>query len=259
MLDLEGLILIETELDDFIREKINWNLQNCNSNNMKSFFNFTKSLIKFGELFLNNKTRDIRIYKQQEYTFVSTIVLERYYAIDNSGLSHSFIFGPNQSSINSRDIFYGFHSRFNSWGISLDKSFSYYECVKNFNPNKPNFPNLEFLKNEYLPLKKPNYGGGYFTAGNDSDISRHGPLIYRDENNCFHLPIVQLLKETLNLNKFFKSIKTELTPEYILFRSCEEWMMPGRNHWRISEGKISYETFEVRDFCILEEDSENNK
>lgn len=257
MINFEQLTPIEIEWNDFIKEKLEFNISNCSEKkeDMKKFYDYTKGLIKFGEMDRWSFGK-FKIFQED----FPKIKRTKFLAIDNTGLCHGFIFGPSDVPLEwyeskKRDPFFGFEQKYTS-----DKFVYFYECVQNFNNSGNKNPSLLSFRKTFLPLQRESNEFKYFSAGCDYDKAYIGPTIYQDKSRCVHLPFVELLCEKLELgNHTSFYIVPRYESDFIYFRGSRHWLSPRRDNWMVCEGKISYEKFEIVEFEIIEQGSESNK
>src|SRR5687768_767904 len=101
MIELDKMVLMKPDNSDFLLECYKYNLSAFNRNSIGDFFQYSKYLSDFGSLVTCIKR--CRIYRQivRQYGYFRA----KYHAVDDSGLSHGFIFGPVLSDHNKEKIF----------------------------------------------------------------------------------------------------------------------------------------------------------
>lgn len=255
MIDYRVLTEIKISLEDFMKKAIEFNInqfaENPTLDDYDGFNPHMEGLAKFGNL-LFSSNRKLKIYK--EFIIDHHSKIAKFYAIDNTGLSHGFIFGPLNKMIDKcsfsqgTGMFYGFFEE--------DCTFVY-DCVVNMeatdsNDSKP--VDLDLLQKKYLPLKRE--FNRYFYSKVKCDLNKFGPIIYQNETRSFYLPLIELVRKRLNLENWGVCIYPEILEEYISFNVTYSWRNRKYFHWKTWAGKISYDTFEIIEISLLEEESE---
>jgi hypothetical protein len=182
----------------------------------------------------------------------------KYYAIDSTGLVYGFIYGPltfeekYSPQTFEPDRFFG-TKKINGYNILN------YDCVVKMGADNTydELPvGLNTLRNKYLPLIT--HSNNYFESKNENDIRAFGPTIYRNNSRSFYLPFVELISENLKLDYPPDYILPKYEKEHISFETRYSWRTRKHDHWKIWKGLISYETFEITDIVLIDEQSEYN-
>lgn len=255
MIAFHTLDELDYSLEEFMKNAIEFNLkyfeENPNYNTQyNGFYSYMEGLIQFGQMIFTNRKHQIKIYKEETNR-------NKYYAIDSTGLSYGYIYGPkhqiSNNNLETKDLFYGFYC--------MEKCVYKYDCIDDFNSksyNERNIVNIEILRKEYLPLMK---GGNtfesfrYFSTSNQKDCHEYGPTIYQSDNKSFYIPFIELIRKELDLNGWNLNVTPKFEKEYINFIAKYTWSRRKYTYWKKWEGKITYETFEIVEIKLTEEDS----
>lgn len=265
MINFNDFVLQEKTLGEFFQFAYLFNLEHVKEDSQNifdpaGFFLYMKGLSEFGKMVFRFKT-NISIYKRitKEDPYIRT----KYYAIDETGLSIGYIYGPNEKGIQDyinppKDNYYGFC-------IEEHKCTYVYECFVLNNSDEKKlgiYVSLDELRANYLPLpSKSNYFDGivYYQASNKFNSNSYGPTIYRSVKRSFYLPFVELIKEHLKIQGWTTlNILPSFDKDYINFKAVHCY--PTRKHDNADTyvGKISYDKFHIIEMTFTGSTSEYN-
>ena len=157
MIHYLSLTEINMSLDKFMKMAMEYNLRHVeikpfSKNEYYGLYQYMEGLSKFGSMIFASEY-NLKIFRQQikEGPYKGI----RYYAIDPTGLSHGYIFGPIAEDIegyksytSGQDHYYGFY---------LKKCTYVYDCVlqmgaTDFTDSRG--VDLDLLRQDFLPLQK---------------------------------------------------------------------------------------------------------
>ena len=249
MIISKNLIKIKTSNDTFIQNALNHNLAQKNLSN--SFYEYTKGLLLFGELIRANENQisifQLNLYKDC-FPREPEIIQVKYYAIDKTGLSIGFVFGPvPKETKNGYDPKFG-SVNFDFFGCTSKIKNNYvYECCDNFpfSNGYSSLPNLDELK-KHTPLLTDLPHTKFLISSEYWDLENNRKIIYRDDSRSFYLPLLELISSTINIQENRIKIFPKIEDEFISFK-CYHTKSHGRKHECIHtwSGKISFDKFEI--------------
>lgn len=264
MLKFYLLTEVNMSLEEFMETAVNFNLYNASSkpfsdSRYDGFYAYMEGLSRFGRMILSSEY-PLKIYYQE----VKDGPYDRlkYYAIDSTGLSFGFIYGPiavninNQKSFSDKDRYYG----------STEKNAHIYDCVEKMGAKSYEesiVVDLNLLRKNYLPLQKGGNSAAhcpYYDPRSQRTAGYWGPVIYKTKTRSFYLPFNELLIHTLKPDLGARNIRVypAFKEEYISFKCSHVWETRKHDHERIWEGKISYDTFEIIEIEEVSYTSEHN-
>ena len=265
MINSNELTLQEISLGDFFQLAYLFNLEQkkvekYNLNGTRGFFSYMRGLSLFGEMVFSSKD-ELRIYKRitREDPYIRT----RYYAIDNTGLCIGYIYAPNDKGIQDyvnppKDSYYGFC-------LDEHKQTYLYDCVALPNSGTEEKFNvvisLEEFRSKFLPLPNiSNYFSGivYYDTGTDYNRNHYGPTIYRGTTRSFYLPLIELIRGTLNIKGWQLQISPSFEKENISFVAVDNYKTRKHDNSTTYKGTISYDKFEIIEHSCIDETSEYN-
>lgn len=98
----------------------------------------------------------------------------------------------------------------------------------------------------------------YYNTDNQYDEEKFGPTIYRSDTRSFYLPFIELIRKHLGLDGWTVRVKPTYEKEHIAFEAGYYWNTRKYNNWKEWTGQISYDTFDIIDIKLTEENSEYN-
>jgi hypothetical protein len=277
MIDFYKLNEIQITLDEFMNKILEFNFERREiyskfKGKYDGFYSYMVGLSKFGEMiFATNPTyKSLKIYREEIKD--GPWNRKKYHAIDSTGLSYGYIYGPIKDEIfeyhtgnGIKDYYYG------CWDDD-EKCIYTYDCVAkmgaaNFEESKP--VNLDELRKNYLPLLHHVNKGffheeilpvnqHYFWTDNWLDNRKYGPIIYRNDKRSFYLPFVELLRKELKLDRWPLDVKPKREKDCFSFQATYSWETRKYDHWKKWKGEITYDTFEIINSEFLGEESKYN-
>lgn len=270
MIEFLELTEIKTPVNDFLKNALEFNINFFAENpqlnsSYNGFYAYMEGLAKFGQMIQPSdffiSDNQIKIYKQTiNIDFYNRL---KFHAIDSTGLSHGFIYGPFHEKIGKiesfnriQDLFYGYPPN--------EKCLYEYDCVvkmdvTNHEESRP--VNLDILRKNYLPLMK---GGNdlanlifrYYKVKNPYNVKTYGPTIYQSDSRSFYLPFEELIRNTLQLEDRTLRITPKFEKEFISFEAIYSWRTRKYNHLKTWSGKITYDKFDIIVIDLINEESE---
>ncbi len=221
------------------------------------FYEYMRGLSVFGQMISGSERERLKLYKH--------LLNNRYYAIDQSGLSYGFIHEPSGVSNQSNQ-----HIKFPYYGAS---SVYTYDCVVKMGATseQDSLPvDLNVLRMNYLPLLNGPVTDHqiqryYFPDENlQSDYYHYRrykyanlPVIYRTDERSFFMPFEELIRETLEMSSDELFVSPAFEKDYIYFEAIQSWRQSGDNFGydkRSWIGRITYDTFEIVSISEKEND-----
>lgn len=218
--------------------------------NQAEFYDTLADLAGFGEMVHSTKFdyginckiflecyNDYSYYNQRNYKY-------KYHAIDSTGLSYGFVYGPETLDQNVNSKFFG------TSGIWEQQ----YDCAIDMQPGLNGQPmDLTRLRAEFLPLPKEilyteSGADNYYFSRNRRNEQTHGSLIYRTPDQSFYLPFIELLRGVIHITTtgYLSTIcHYDAKDDAFTFSIGASWHTFLCDHTQGWTGRISRETFEV--------------
>lgn len=219
------------------------------------FITYDTTLRKFENYFTtkNLKRKDhLQLYQVLRYSptpgDLSCDALT-YHAMDSTGLSYGFIYGPINNVVNKEIKKSRFLWSDNFYGTNGEKPIDCFDCIDIFESTKyrPNLNSVivDQFRQDFLPLPMYNFEKFYYKAEDYWGVRTYGPAIVRNELKSSYIPFKQIIEMQLGFKDYNvgvnivyskKTINLEIVHNYFLtrFESITETF----------QAKIAYLTFE---------------
>ena len=264
MIDYRSLTEINMSLEKFMKMTMEYNLRHgefkpSSKYEYNGLYQYMDGLSKFGSMIFSSEY-NLKIFKRQIKEGPYNRII--YYAIDPTGLSHGYIYGPITESLEDCKSFVARRDRY--YGFYMQKCTYVYDCVlkmgaTDYADSKP--VDLDLLRQDFLPLQK---GGNnnkitrYYNKDIKYDVKEFDSTIYRSDTRSFYLPFIELIRKHLELDGWTVRVTPTFEKDHIAFKAGYYWNTRKHDNWNEWTGQISYDTFDIIDIKLTEEGSEYN-